>query len=140
MAHESEFSRTINAPLRISTPRVAGSSPAGIATSQLCDEKNLFGREGAPQGGRYPITALPDEFDAQHPAAAPNHLAWLSFSVSKSEFEPSRNHAGSIRDDFCSSPRDVHDRAFRGGHAIECDPRRLAPNSSDLSVLLFWLH
>jgi len=85
------------------------------------------------------MSALPDEFNAQHSAAAPNHLAWFSFAVSKSEFEPSRNHAGSIRDDFCSSLRDVHDRAFRGGLAIECDPRRLAPNSSDLSVL-FWLH
>jgi hypothetical protein len=86
------------------------------------------------------MTALPDEFNAQHPAAAPNHLAWFSFSMRKREFEPSRNHAGSIRYDFCPSLRDVHDRAFGGGLSVECDLRRLAPNSSDLSVLLFWLH
>jgi hypothetical protein len=37
--------------------------------------------------------ALLQEFDAQHPAAAPNDLARLSLPLSECKFEASRNNA-----------------------------------------------
>jgi hypothetical protein len=58
---------------------------------------------------------LADEFDAEHPAAAPNHFAGLALLVfpNKRKFEVSRNRCGSIRDDLGSPLRNVHDSTFR---------------------------
>ena len=64
-------------------------------------EKITFGemRLSGADAGEYitssmlSMRALLDEFDAQHPAAAPNDLAGLSLPLSECKFEASRNNA-----------------------------------------------
>jgi hypothetical protein len=86
------------------------------------------------------LKGLPGEFDAQHPAAAPNDLAGPLVSLNEGKLKPGRNDEAAGWNDFGSPGRDIHYLALGGRHAVQGDPGRLMPNSSNLSLLFFGLH